>query len=239
MNETEISNHIIEQFRKAQQDKILRDGRSDTVHVSHLTVPCMRKTWYDFHLPKKPLSHATICNFFLGTILHENISLGGRNEVPLSANIRTMKPVDVKDIGKDNFYDCITGTVDDILEIGGEAVIVDKKTTNQIPEYPAEEYVAQINYYKLLFYIKEGIEVKTGAILYLDKPSSFKESKCFVFHLWSLKDISEQVISKLDQLKCENEPDRVITFRCDYCPHLKICDPHQNGGYRKDGSGQN
>ena len=233
MNDTEISNHIIEQFKKAQQDKVLNGERSETVHVSHLTIPCMRKTWYDFHQPQKPLSYATICNFYLGTILHENISLGGRNEVPLAANIRTMKPVEINDIGKDDFYDCLTGTIDDILEIGNETVIVDKKTTNQIPEYPAEEYVAQINYYKLLLYIVEGIEVKTGAILYLDKPSSFKESKCFVFHLWSLKDISEQVISKLDQLKCANEPDRVITFRCDWCPHLKICDPYGNGGLRK------
>ena len=233
MNEAEISNHIIEQFKRAQQDKVLSGERSDTVHVSQLTIPCMRKTWYDFHQEQKPLSYATICNFYLGIILHENISLGGRNEVPLSANIRTMKPIEIKDINKDNFYDCLAGIVDDILEINGEPVIVDKKTTNQIPEYSAEEYVAQINYYKLLLYIKEGVEVKTGAILYLDKSSSFKESKCFVFHLWSLKDIAEQVISKLDQLKCENEPERVITWRCDWCPHLKVCDPYENGGYRK------
>jgi len=233
MKYPDISNHIVEQFKKAQNDKVLGRERSDTVHVSHVTGDCMRKTWYDFHLPEKPLSYSSICNFYLGTILHENVSLGGRNEVPLGANIRTMEPIEIKGIGKENFYDCLTGTIDDILEIDGETVIVDKKTTNQIPEYPDEAYVTQINYYKLLLYINEGIEVKSGAILYLDKPSSFRETKCFVFHLWSLKDIEEQVISKLDQLKLDNEPDRVVTSKCEWCPHLQVCDPYGNGGYRK------
>ncbi len=233
MKHPEISNYIVEQFKKAQSDKVLGGNRSHTVHVSHLTGHCMRKTWYDFHLPEKPLSYSSVCNFFLGTILHENVSLGGRNEVPLSANIRTKQTIEIKDIGNHNYYDCLTGTVDDILEIDGDTVIVDKKTTNQIPEFPAEESVTQINFYKLLLYIQEGIEAKIGAILYLDKPSSFKETNCFVFHLWSLQDIEKQIISKLDQLKCKDEPDRVVTSRCDWCPHLHACDPYGNGGYRK------
>jgi len=206
MNEDEISDHIVEQFKNAQKDKVLNGKRSNTVHVSHLTIPCMRKTWYDFHQPQKPLSYTTICNFYLGTILHENISLGGRNEVPLAANIKTMKHVNVDDVGEDNFYDCLTGTADDILEIGGETVIVDKKTTNKLPDYPEEEHVTQINYYKLLLSICEGIEVKKGAVLYLDKPSSFKESKCFVFHLWSLNDIKEQVIAPREIFSCKMVP---------------------------------
>ena len=79
----------------------------------------------------------------------------------------------------------------------------------------------------------EKIDVKKGAILYLDKPSSFKETKCFDFDLMGLEEIAKIVRNKLAEIRSDIEPYRVITFRCDYCPHLKTCDPHQNGGSKK------
>lgn len=230
----EISRHIVSQFKRAQEEKISSNERSKAVHVSDLTPTCIRKSWYNFHQPDIPLDNGSICNFFLGTILHENIALGKRNEVTLSANIRSMKPIQENEIGTENFYDCITGSIDDIIELDGESIIVDKKTTNRIPDEPSAEYVTQVNVYKLLLYINEGIEVKKGSILYLDKPSSFRETKCFVFDLMGLTEIKNSVVSKLDQLKSASEPQRVITSLCDWCPHLKACDPYQNGGFPHD-----
>ena len=230
----EISRHIISQFKRVQEEKVSYNERSKAVHVSDLTPTCMRKSWYNFHQPDIPLDYYSISNFFLGTILHENVALGKRNEVTLSANIRNMQPIKENKIGKENFYDCVTGSIDDIIEFNGDTIIVDKKTTNRIPDDPSEEYVTQVNVYKLLLYINEGIEVKKGAILYLDKPSSFRDTRCFVFDLMGLKEIENTLVSKLDLLKSTSEPDRVITSMCDFCPHLKVCDPYQNGGFPHD-----
>lgn len=234
MSHQEISNFILNQFRDVQRKKVTERERVKAVHVSDLTSPCMRRTWYNFGHPEITLSNGSICNFYLGILLHEQAILGKRNEIPVTGNIREMKPINISVINQDNFYDCVTGTIDDILEIKGTTVIVDKKTTNRIPEQPSEEYQTQINIYKLLLYINEKIEVKKGAILYLDKPSSFKETACYIFDLMDLGEIEKMVLNKLDEIKSKEEPDRVITFRCDYCPHLKICDPHQNGGFRKN-----
>lgn len=232
MDDEQTSNFIIGQFKKAQSDKVLSSERTHAVHVSNLTGSCMRKTWYEFHQPELPVDYPSICNFFLGTILHENVELGERNEVPVSANIRTMTPLKAGEINNQNFYDCITGTIDDLVDVDGETIIVDKKTANRIPEQPAPGYVLQINIYKLLLFINEKIEINRGAILYLDKPSSFRESKCFVFDLMSLDEIKEMVMEKLDQLKMNSEPRRIVTDKCNWCPFLKICDPYNNGGFK-------
>jgi len=236
MSNQEISDFITKQFREVQKKKVIARERTKAIHVSDLTSPCMRRTWYNFRRPEISLTMDSICNFYLGTLLHEQAVLGGRNEIPLSANITEMKPISATEINQENFNDCVTGTIDDILEINGKTVIVDKKTTNRIPERPSEEYVTQINIYKLLLYINEKIDVKKGAILYLDKPSSFKETKCFDFDLMGLEEIEKMVKNKLAEIKSETEPYRAITFRCDYCPHLKTCDPHQNGGTKKIGA---
>ena len=124
----DIANEVIEKFKEVQRKKVLGDYRSPTVHVSHLTQPCIRRSWYDFHEPPTKPDYSSICNFFAGTILHENAPLSKRNEVPLGANIRTMKPIKSKEVTDLNKYDCVTGTVDDIIEREGDIVIIDKKT---------------------------------------------------------------------------------------------------------------
>ena len=231
MDDLHASNFIIEQFKKVQSSKVMNSERTHAVHVSNLTGTCMRKPWYEFHQPELPVDYKSICNFFLGTLLHENVELGGRNEISVSANIRTMTPINAEEINNQNFYDCITGTIDDLVDVDGETIIVDKKTANRIPEQPASGYVMQINIYKLLLFINEKIEIKHGAILYLDKPSSFFESKCFVFDLMSLDEIKKMVTEKLDQLKMDSEPRRIVTDKCNWCQFLKICDPYNNGGF--------
>ena len=68
----DIANEVIEKFKEVQRKKVLGDYRSPTVHVSHLTQPCIRRSWYDFHEPPTKPDFSSICNFFAGTILHEN-----------------------------------------------------------------------------------------------------------------------------------------------------------------------
>ena len=181
----EAKDEIIKLFKDLQKRKVKSGSRSKSIHVSDLTSHCLRKTWYNFNLPKykRTLTDADIANFFLGRIVHENTSLSKRNEVSVAGNVRKMEAVKSRDIGSHNFYDCVTGTIDDICEINGETYIVDKKTARYIPKEPDEGYVIQINIYKLLLYLTEGIEVNKGAILYLSKTDSFQKPVCYDFNL--------------------------------------------------------
>ena len=132
MNPNDIKDDVIERFKQVQSKKVRGGKRSKTVHASHLTQECDRRPWYDFRNDPEPISYNSICNFFAGTILHENAKLGNRNEVHLAGNIRTMKKINVKDINQYNIYDCVTGTADDILEYEGDIVIADKKTFSTV-----------------------------------------------------------------------------------------------------------
>ena len=224
----DIAEEIINRFKEVQKKKVIGDIRSPTVHVSHLVGDCMRKPWYDFHEKKPPLDYSSICNFFAGTILHENSPLSKRNEVSLGANIRTMMPIKPKDVTPDILFDCVTGTVDDIIEFEGNIIITDKKTCKVLKQDPDDSYITQINIYKLLLFINEGIEADFGSLLYLNKTTSFKDPQCFVFKLKSIDIIKNEVIKKLDQLKRDDAPDRVASWKCNWCEFAQICDPQIN-----------
>ena len=234
MRQVDIAEDVIARFKKLQERKVKKGKRSKTVHVSHITGECDRRPWYDFRNDPEPLSYNSITNFWMGTVLHENATLGKRNEIHLAANIRKMEKVEVKDIGIYNIYDCVTGTADDLLEYEGDVVIADKKTFSTVdsrgnkhdpPTKPDQGYVTQLNIYKLLLYISEGVEAKYGALLYLDKSQSFRDPIAFVFELDSVENIKKKVITKLDHIKQTIPPDRVITKYCNYCPHKKVCAP--------------
>ena len=42
-----IAREVEEKFKEVQRKKVTREGRSKNVHVSHLTQPCIRKSWYE------------------------------------------------------------------------------------------------------------------------------------------------------------------------------------------------
>ena len=239
MNDKQIGEEVIKRFREAQKQLVSAEKRSKTVHASHITGDCMRKTWYEFRENPEPLTVQSISNFYIGQILHSNAKLGKRNEIKFSGNVRTMTPIPVKDINANNMFDCVTGTADDLIEMEGDLIIADKKTWSSLRiNYraggtyekkellePDEQYKRQLNIYKLLIYICEGIEARKGCLLYLDKATSFQEPKPFVFDLQPVDEIRSWVVERLDKIKQLIEPDRVITKYCRYCPFLKICDP--------------
>ena len=40
-----------------------------------------------------------------------------------------------------------------------------------------------------------------------------------------IQTIKEEVIKKLDYLKMTIEPERTVTWRCNWCPHKAVCNP--------------
>lgn len=240
LEDKRLGEEVIRRFKEAQKQLVVGgEKRSRTVHASHITGACMRKSWYEFREKPEPLSAESIANFYVGQLLHRETPLARKNEIKYSANIRTMKPIDVKDINDYNLFDCVTGTADDLIEWEGDLVIADKKTWSSLKinyrnggtyekkelTEPDESYVNQLNIYKLLNYICDGVQAKKGVLLYLDKATSFKEPLPFVFDLKPVDEIRSWVIDRLDKIKQLVEPDRVITKYCRYCPFKTICNP--------------
>ena len=209
-----------------------RGDRSQSIHVTQLNRGCLRQTWYEINTPRPPLDYEKAAIFRLGHMVHAGLTLSDMNEVHLGANIRTQKVIKTKDINKINFYDCVTGTADDILQIDGETIIVDKKTTNGVPKEASKDYVFQLNVYKLLYFIKTGVDVKKGAIVYLNKIDSFKTVAVFEVPLLPVDEIRAEVLRRLDVIHSEAAPDRVISKRCEYCPFKNtVCHPEQAVNY--------
>ena len=239
LEDKRLGEEVVRRFKEAQKVVVTQEKRSKTVHASHLTGECILRTWYEFREKPEPLDAKTIANFYVGQILHKNAPLGKKNEVHYACNIRTMKPILTKDIVETNIFDCVTGTADDLIEFEGNLIIADKKTWSSLKinykaggSYEKREktvadqgYMNQLNIYKLLIYITEGVEAKKGVLLYLDKATSFKDPLPFVFDLKPVDEIRTWVLGRLDKLRQQIEPERTITKYCNYCPFLKICDP--------------
>jgi len=210
-----------------------KQEKRTNIHVSDLVSDCMRKPWYrlrDYQQKEKSFGEAL--PLVHGTMLHECVNLGGiEHELKLAGNIKTMKPVEYtnKPRKKDR-YECIQGSMDDLIEIDDELVICDKKTTKQIPKIVSEQYQQQLNIYKLLYYINYNVEVKTGAIIYIDKTSAWNKHKTITFELLDIQDIREYCLESLGVLKQEGIPDRTESFLCNWCPFYKECAPNV---YRK------
>ena len=241
LEDKRLGEEVVKRFKEAQKVVVTQEKRSKTVHASHITGDCMLKTWYEFRENPEPLTAQSISNFYVGQILHKNAKLGNKNEVHYGANIRTMKPIATKDINQNNMFDCVTGTADDLIEFEGNLIIADKKTWSSLKinyraggayekrekTEPDQQYINQLNIYKLLIYIADGVEAKKGVLLYLDKATSFKDPLPFVFDLKPIDEIRSWVIERLDKIRQLVEPERVITKYCNYCPFKKTCNPPQ------------
>ena len=136
--EQTIKDFVVTAFHKAQRDALWKNSgtRLDTWHVSDFVSPCLRKTHYS-KMPelKKDMTDEMAGILYQGVIVHDNSVLGSINELTMCYDIikrenidpSTIKAMEKEDPRKKNI---ITGTLDDLLRIGNEFVIADKKTWN-------------------------------------------------------------------------------------------------------------
>jgi CRISPR/Cas system-associated exonuclease Cas4 (RecB family) len=207
-------------------DKCAAEPQRKSIHVSDLTSECMRKAWYrlnehaiDLKDFKKslPLVH--------GTALHEVCNLGGvEHELSMFCNIKEGR---LKKDG-DGLYDCVKGSMDDLVEIDDELIICDKKTTKKsIPREVPDNYKAQMNIYKLLYYIaSDGVEIERACIIYIDKSSAWERHKTRCFDLKPIEEIRQYVLDKLQVLDTAVPPKKVVTFLCPWCSYYTECNPN-------------
>lgn len=228
----EIESIIDELYEQSFITKWKSEPVRNKIHVSDLTSDCMRKAWYrltdtarDMKDFKKvlPLVH--------GTALHDACNLGGvEHELSMFCNIKEMKSEPVHYVlGESkptNLYSCIAGSMDDLVEIDDELIICDKKTIKKgLPKTVSDQYKAQMNIYKLLYFITTGVEISRAAIIYIEKVSAWERHRTVVFDLQPIEEIRTFVLDKLSILDTEQAPPRVKTFLCPWCDYYNTCKP--------------
>lgn len=170
----------------------------------------------------------TIAAFYYGTTIHN--SFDGMFEImeykmhvnPFTGSYNVDPNFEPE--GK-QLYKWVSGSLDAIYN---NETIIDFKTCTKIPPKPLGQYVKQINFYSYMYWLHTGIDIKKGAILYLEKTSGFKKTKLFEFDLLDKDIIKDLMCYSLDVLSKDLSPDRNITYACKWCPYIDECDPHGN-----------
>lgn len=199
------------------------------IHVSDLVGDCPRKPWYRLHGYKpEPKDFLKAVPLVHGTMLHECVDLEGlEHEVKMAGQINNLvkHPYMTEERNSEYKYDVIQGSMDDLVEIDDELIICDKKTTKQLPREVTLQYKTQMNVYKLLYYINKGIDIKKAAIIYIDKTTGWAKHRTLVFELLDISEIQQFCLDRLRVLKSKRKPKRVESYLCNWCPHLKECNP--------------
>jgi len=227
----ELTAEIIDQL---YEDSVINFVASEkprkSIHVSDLTSECMRKAWYrlndyakDLKDFKKslPLAH--------GTALHNIINLGGiEHELTMFCNIHNMTDnyKEKREMKELDIINSVKGSMDDLIEIDDELIIADKKTVKKgLPKVAKPEHVAQMNIYKLLYYITTGVEISRAALVYIEKTSCWERHRTCMVDLQPIEDIRKFVLDKLQILDTDSPPPKVVTFLCPWCDYYTECNP--------------
>jgi len=240
-----IKDHVYFKFRKAQLEGMNKAGgfRAGKVHVSDVIKPCMRYVYYQKTNPRSSMTTEDMRPLFFGQAVHALTQLAKPeyHELTLAYDIVKDEPVDLNKIrledGNPRWYDIIIGTIDDLLRIGDEWVITDKKTTGSIDYFsrynsrPSESHVDQINTYRLLLKKCKDIDAQKGAVIYISSTHSKDKIDKPVVMPFKLEEISktiERVKKNAAIIKqaMTNDvvPERTKCYLCDsMCPHASFC----------------
>lgn len=215
MNVIEIEKEIYWRWQKCKQKVLAKDDEWDKrLHVTEIVYDCLRPPVFrlaygikDNPVGKDKDSFYTV---WLGTCVHKVNALGDKTEIPVS-------------------YGILYGQIDDLVKIGDEWVIVDKKTTRQNDLWRKTEasshHVNQINYYNFLLMKTMGIVAKYGAVIYTNPCSG--DENIIGFEMRPVADVGKEITEKVKMIEtCVKEkrmPNRVKSWYCSYCPYWEMC----------------
>ena len=239
----DINNHVYFLFRKSQAE-VMHSPRLGKIHVSDLIKPCMRYVIYKKASNSSSMNTEELKSLYFGQLVHEHSQLAEteHHEKFLGYNYVKDKPVDLKwaqSLKDDDpeHLDIIYGSIDDLIKVKDEWVIVDKKTTGSIGYFQkynskvSDSHRAQINAYGALLKKCYGITVKRGCIMYIsnqvvkevrDRPTalSFKLSDPDK----EIAELIEKAKTIKDALTNKTLPGRTKNFLCDgMCPFATTC----------------
>jgi hypothetical protein len=232
-------------FRKAQM-KAMHTERLGVIHVSDLIKACVRNVMYGKFTPPehKLMSTEDMKSLYFGQAIHSasEVADPDKHEMFLAYDYEQDKALtyeEAKKIPQDDprQLDIIYGSIDDLIEVEGEYVISDKKTTGSIEYFQrhnssaSDSHMAQINCYRALLNKCYDIDAKRGCVIYIsnsiskekyDKPTpiSFllkKPEETLITMIETARKIKESILSK-------KLPERTRCYLCDgMCPYANRC----------------
>jgi len=241
----DVGTSIYFQFRKRQYDS-LEKKRIGIFHVTDYNQDCMRNSYYS-HLAlngARLMDTNTMGIFFSGEAVHQLLDSSapkGMGETALAYNFIDGKTVNLDDKsvyskwGVLDWLKIIVGESDSLykIEIDGkkEWVIVDYKTwlsKGYRKKEASPDHKVQINTYRYLFMKALGIDVKFGAVIYLDFADRMAKPLIFPFKTASMEEAHGDIKKKyelfLEAYNTGKLPPRVKSWKCDgYCPYAQRC----------------
>ena len=244
VNMKTIQDHVYFKLRKAQVDamKTVREG---TLHVSDVISPCHRNVYYKKTDTNPSMDTESMRSLWFGQIVHAHSDVADKpewNEIKLAYDYVLDKPVDLdkmlKKLKPDDkkWYDILIGSVDDLIEIDGEYVICDKKTTGSIDYFSratskaSESHMNQINHYRVLLNKCMNIDAKYGCVIYISNTKGIKNDKPIPLSFkladvdTTLESIKSNGIAIKNMMLEGTMPERTRCFLCDgMCPYAQTC----------------
>jgi len=176
----------------------------EKINVTDLTFPCLRYSYYakKYHTERRGRLPELLA-MWIGVKLHETKILR-HSELELE-------------------YNGVYGRVDEYED----EVILEIKTTRNIPSKPYPHHIKQVSYYRVLLE-KNGYPVRFAVILYINV-STLEAKSYIVLFEQSLEEVEREMLerkTKLEKALSENkvpppEPDE--PWACDYCSFAYLC----------------
>jgi len=193
--------------------------RKEGVYYPSAIGSCLRKQYYMYTVERKPSSEK-LAVFATGKGVHkavaEALSVSGVVKVE-SEEVETRLSVS-KDVQLKGRIDIL------VVEVNGERVVVEVKSTSRLPENPHENHLLQLQTYL------HAAGLKRGILLYWDKRTgrvkTFEVEKDEKY----LAKVAERAIVLHEHLKRGTPPlkEAVLENRlweCDLCEFYDICNP--------------
>lgn len=257
---SEIESDVYFRLRQAQM-RILNSDRLPCIHVSDLLKECQRYVVYNKITPQEHLSSNTedLKSIIFGQIFHQSIILNPKqNEVGLTWNWITGKTYNDESSyyitdNPDTWYegkpwDWISGTIDDLVQVKGEWIICDKKTTGNMNSYSLKKGMAydnhklQTNMYRVLLLKCMGIDAKWGCNIYVSnntapEDGSIDKPRIIPYKLEKVEATLPLMLERAEKIKNymtkKEIPPPTYNFMCDaYCNHAQRCFTETNKTFK-------
>jgi CRISPR/Cas system-associated exonuclease Cas4 (RecB family) len=213
--EVDVSNR----FWKAVIKKLEEEsGDRSGIHVTDLVYDCLRRAYYDKKFGEfvgAVSDSEGLMVLWIGQMLHE---------MPLGEGCEHEKPIEI------TFTEGakVEGRVDELCQLGnGTYIVIDKKTTRNIPNAPYDHHVKQVLFYSAILSKVYGYKVSSAGIFYLDVANL--KTKLFVIPVTqimmeaALKEMERKAVLLHQALETGIPPTPEPGWLCSYCPYFKKC----------------
>ena len=244
-----LQDDVYFRFRKAQV-KAMETVREGVLHVSDVISACLRMVHYKKTDPQPSMTTESMRALYMGQIIHAHSMLSDNkkfHEIKLAYDYvedkvinlpRAIDPDSKEYIKPDDpkWYDILIGSIDDLVKIGENYMICDKKTTASIDWFskatskPSEYHVDQINHYRVLLKKCMDIDATYGCVIYISSVKTLKNDRPvpLAFPLAEVDETLEKIKSNgakiKDMMLNGEQPERTRCYMCDgICDYAQIC----------------